>query len=440
MKHVAILFALFLLVPAALVYAADRPNIVLIMADDMGYECLAVNGGSSYQTPNLDQLAKRAVRFTHAHSQPVCTPTRVQIMSGLYNSRNYTRFGHMAPNIKTFGNFFKDAGYATCIVGKWQLDGGYGGPTNFGFKGPAKYGFDEYALWQLTRTSNNKPNRYPNPGLEINGEEKDFKNGEYGPDVLSDYASDFIKRKAEQDEPFLLYYPMLLPHWPFEPTPDSDDWDPTYRRTDRVESNTAESHNRKGAKHFVDMVAYTDKMVGKILQALDDAGVRDNTIVIFTGDNGTDIYITSQLNGKPYPGGKGKTTLNGTHVPLIVDWPGKADAGSVCHDLIDFTDMLPTMLDAAKISTPKGFEPDGRSFLPQVKGEAGNPRDWVYCYYDSGKSEFAMTKRYKLYGNEKLFDLENDFYEKSPIKPADRSDEQQAVAQKLQAAIQVHTR
>lgn len=441
MKYLAALITLFALCSAPFADAADRLNIVLIMADDMGYECVGANGSEMYKTPNLDQLAKHAVRFTHAHSQPICTPSRVQIMSGLYNSRNYTRFGHMAPDVTTFGNLLKDAGYATCVVGKWQLDGGYNGPKNFGFDGPGNYGFDEYCLWQLTRTSKNKPNRYPNPGFEINGEEVDFKNGEYGPDILSDYACDFIDRQAKADKPFLLYYPMLLPHWPFEPTPDDDDWDPAFRQNDKAEKGTKKVDENYQA-HFIDMVAYADKMVGKILAKLEEAGVRDNTLVIFTGDNGSDTLIHSTLDNKPYPGGKGKTTLNGTHVPLIVDLPGpgKAKPGSVCHDLIDFTDILPTMLDAANVPMPDKFKPDGRSFLPQVKGQAGSPREWVYCYYDPGKTEFAMTKRYKLYGNGKLFDLENDFYEKSPIMPTDRSDEQQAVAEKLQAVIEAHTR
>jgi len=433
------LLCLFCLALTPAVYAADRPNIVLIMADDMGYECVHANGPGDYTTPNLDALAKRGVRFTHAHSQPICTPSRVKIMTGLYNSRNYTRFGHMHPEATTFANRLRDAGYATCVVGKWQLDGGYGGPTNFGFDGPDQYGFDEYCLWQLTRTSRNKPNRYPNPGLEIDGEQVNFNNGEYGPDVLTDYAGDFISKQAKADRPFLLYYPMLLPHWPFEPTPDSDDWDPTFRQGDKTEQGRRTIDDNYKA-HFVDMVAYTDKMVGKLIQQLEDAGVRDNTLIIFTGDNGTDQLITSTFNGKPYPGGKGKTTLNGTHVPLIVDWPGKAKAGSVCHDLIDFTDMMPTMLDAANVPTPEGFTPDGTSFLPQVRGQAGDPREWVYCYYKPGQKEFAMTKRYKLYKNGRLYDLESDFYEKSPIKPADRTAEQQRIAEELKQAIERHTR
>lgn len=419
--------------------ANTQPNIVLIMADDMGFECMSANGPSDYSTPNLDKLASQGVRFTHAHSTPVCTPTRVQIMSGLYNSRNYTRFGHMDSKITTFGNILKDAGYATCVVGKWQLNGGYSKPPTAGFEAPANFGFDEHCLWQLTRLGKNKPPRFANPGLEINGKEHDFKQGQYGPKILSDYACDFIKRKAKEQKPFLLYYPMILPHWPFEPTPDSDDWDPDYRK-DQATEKLKRPQELTSLPHFVGMVAYTDKIVGKIVKQLEDSGVRDNTLIIFTGDNGVHYQITSTFNGKPYPGGKAKTTLNGTHVPFVVDLPGKAKAGSVCEELIDFTDILPTLLDAADADYPKGFKPDGRSFLPLVKGEPGNPREWVYCYYAPGKKEFAMTKRYKLYKSGKFFDLQQDFYEKSPIEPANRTDAQKQVAAKLKQAIDNHTR
>lgn len=371
--------------------ADDRPNIVLIMADDMGFECVAANRGSTYTTPHLDQLAKEGVRFTRGHAQPICTPSRVQIMSGLYNSRNYTKFGELKPGTTTFADILRDAGYATCIVGKWQLGGGFEGPGNFGF--------DEYFLWQLTREGGKKPNRFPNPGFEINEQEKNFRNGEYGPDLVTDYAGGFIKRQAEAEKPFLLYYPMMLPHWPFEPTPDSEEWDPTLRQNDETEKRIKDDRKQK---HFVDMVAYTDKMVGKIINQLEEAGVRENTLIIFTGDNGTysggfskhGKPILSTLNGKPYPGGKGYTTLNGTHVPLIVDWPAKAKSGLICDDLVDLSDMLPTMLDAAGVQMPKGFKPDGRSFIPQLCSEAGNPREWVYCWYSrSGKKKRSLRIR-----------------------------------------------
>ncbi|CAN5804343.1 sulfatase-like hydrolase/transferase [soil metagenome] len=412
----------------------DRPNIVLIMADDMGFECVGANGGETYKTPHLDQLAATGARFEHGYSQPICTPSRVQIMTGLYNSRNYIQFGLLDPKAFTFGNLLQDAGYATCVVGKWQLRGG--------FDGPHRFGFDEYCLWQLTR----RPNRYPNPGLEINGEEIDFKNGEYGPDLVSDYACDFIERHSGGEKPFFLYYPMILPHWPFEPTPDSDDWDPTFRRADESEKN----YGMRDQKHFIDMVQYTDKLVGKIVAKLDEQGVRDKTLVIFTCDNGTYESVTSRFRGRMWIGGKGHMMDNGTHVPLIANWPGTIREGHVSADLVDFSDVLPTVAEVAGVEIPATLKLDGRSFAPVFQGEPG-ARDWVYCwYYRNGKperggqdktaGESARDHRYKLYLEGGFYDVPADFYEKSPLDPAKLNAEQHAVWNQLRAVIEQHTR
>lgn len=412
--------------------AAEKPNIVLIMADDMGYECVAANGGAPYKTPHLDKLAAGGMRFTHCHSQPICTPSRVQIMTGRYNSRNYIKFGLLDPKEKTFGNMMRRAGYATCVVGKWQLKGGFEGPTRFGF--------DEYCLWQLTR----RPNRYPNPGLEVNGREVDYKNGEYGPDIVSDYACDFLERHS--DKTFFLYYPMILPHWPFEPTPDSDDWDPTARRGDKSEKGA----NKTSAKHFADMVAYTDKMVGKIVARLEKLRLREKTLVIFTADNGTMSGMKSVLNGKTYIGGKGSTRDNGTHVPMIASWPGRILGGKVCDDLVDFSDMLPTIADATGAAVPKGVALDGRSFLPQLVGEKGNPRAWIYCWYfrngkpvkpgGFGGGELARTRRYKLYADGRFFDVADDHQESNPLEPDTLTPQQRTTREMLRQAIQDKTR
>jgi arylsulfatase A len=225
--------------------AAKRPNLVLIMVDDMGIENLSCYGSEVYQTPHIDALAASGIRFSHAHSQPICTPSRVQSMTGIYNNRNYTRFAHLDPAQITFANLLRDAGYATAIGGKWQLKGDYEGVRNFGF--------DRHCLWQLNR----RPSRYPNPGLEIDGERKDFKNGEFGPDIINAYLRDFIRAHQDKDQPFLVYYPMNLPHWPFVPTPDHPDYDPEMWR-DLTEEPRGVFMTQKYWDAFV---RYTDKMV-----------------------------------------------------------------------------------------------------------------------------------------------------------------------------------
>jgi arylsulfatase A len=392
-----------------------RPNIVMIMADDLGFECIGANGGSSYRTPELDRMAMEGMRFEHCYSQPICTPSRVKLMTGVANIRNYVEFGLLDPQQTTFAQLLKQAGYATCVVGKWQLKGG--------FEGPGHFGFDEYALWQLTR----RPGRYPNGGLEINGEEKDFGGGAYLPDVVSNYACEFIERN--RDKPFLLYYPMILTHCPFEPTPDSEDWDPA----------SPGSKTYKGdAKYFGDMVAYMDKMVGKILRQLDQVGVRENTLVMFVGDNGTDMPVVSRWRGIDVAGAKGKMTDAGTRVPFIASWPGTIPAGKRSEELVDFSDFLPTMCEVAGVPVPAGI--DGRSLLETLKGSDKTHRDWIYMWYsrNGGNREarqFARNQYYKLYGNGDFYNPRRDPEEKHPLAESELGEGEKQVRSTLQAAL-----
>lgn len=394
---------------------AGQPNIVFIMADDFGYECVGANGGTSYQTPVLDQMAKEGMRFEHCYSQPICTPSRVKLMTGISNVRNYVKFGFLEPKQTTFAQVLKKEGYATCIVGKWQLQGG--------LKGPNHFGFDEYCLWQVDR----RPSRYPNPGLEMNGKQVDFTKGEYAPDIVSDFACDFISKN--KDKPFLLYYPMILTHCPFEPTPDSKDWDP--------KSKGSPTYKGK-VQYFGDMVSYMDKIIGKLLKKLDDEGLRENTLVVFVGDNGTDTPVVSDLNGRKVAGAKGKMHDGGNRVPCIASWPGTVPAGKVSKEILDFSDFLPTFCEMS--GTPIPSKVDGRSLLKTLKGSGEKHRQWIYMWYSRNGGnkqarEFARNQRYKLYGDGKYYDIGADVLEKSPL-PADLSGEAKAVRAMLQKALE----
>jgi arylsulfatase A len=398
------------------VAAEAKPNVILIMADDFGYECVTANGGESYQTPHLDKLAAGGMRFAHCHVQPLCTPTRVQLMTGLYNVRNYFSFGKIGRDANTFAHVLKQAGYATAIAGKWQL----GRAKNL----PQRLGFEEAVLWQHTR----RPPRYANPGLEFNGEERDYTGGEYGPDLVNDFALDFITRHKEK--PFFLYYPMMLTHAPFQPTPDSADWDPK-ARGERVNNDP---------KHFGEMVAYADKLVGKLVARLDELGIRENTLILFLGDNGTGQRITSQFQGRPYPGGKGTTTARGTHVPLIVNWPKRIAAGSVNGDLISSTDFLPTLCEVAGAEIPEPTRLDGQSFFPQLVGQPGKPREWLYCWFGHGAGlkdvrEFVMTKENKLYRSGEFYDLTSDPFEERPRQVSTLTGADAEAARELSEAL-----
>lgn len=399
---------------SGLAAAAERPNVIVIMADDLGYETIGANGGTSYRTPVLDRLAREGVRGTRCFVQPLCTPTRVQLMTGQYNVRNYITFGEMDPQARTFGNLFQEAGYATCMVGKWQLGRDKDRPR--------KYGFDEYYLWQHLR----RPSRYPNPGLEINGVEKDFTSGEYGPDLINAYARDFIVR--HKDRPFFLYYSMLLTHGPYVPTPDSPDWNPHAR------DEATGQHPR----HFASMVAYMDKLIGRLVETLAEHGLREKTLLLFFGDNGTGAGTRSQMGDRVVIGGKGSTTAAGMHVPLIVSWPGKIASGAVLEDLVDSTDILPTICEAAGIRIPPDWVLDGQSFLPQLRGEPGRPRQWIYSWYSPRGEplrEFAFDQRYKLYRGGRFFDWSADPEEQHPLEVAKLTGEAAQAAHKLQAVL-----
>lgn len=397
--------------------AADRPNVILILADDLGYETLGVNGGESYRTPVLDRLAREGVRFTQAYAQPLCTPTRVQLMTGQYNVRNYINFGTMDPEATTFAQHFRRAGYRTAMAGKWQL----GADRTL----PGRFGFEEHCLWQLTR----RPPRYANPGLEYNGVERDFTQGEYGPDLVHEFVEDFISR--HRAEPFMLYYPMLLTHDPYQPTPDSPDWDP---------KAIGEQVNRH-PRHFGEMVAYMDKLVGRLVAKLESLGLREKTLILFIGDNGTGRGTVSRFQGRDYIGAKGSTNEAGMHVPLIASWPGRIAAGRVCDDLVDTTDFLPTLCAAAGIEVPAGPALDGHSFWPQLRGERGNPRPWLYSWYsprqnaDLSAREFAYTARHKRYRTGEFYDLTRDPLEKNPLAITALTAEQAPAAQTLRAAL-----
>ena len=376
-----------LLLGAFTAQANDQPNIILIMADDMGYEALSSNGSESCKSPNLDKLAAKGVRFTNCFSNPICTPSRIKLMTGQYNVRNYVKFGWLDREQTTFANQLKAAGYATAIAGKWQLGRDKDTPQHFGF--------EQSCLWQHTRSGRsnedgkNIDRRFVNPQLEFNGVEKDFTNGEYGPQVCTDFICDFIDKNKKK--PFLVYYPMILTHCPFDPTPDSTDWDPK-----RLGSTTYKGDRNDPQRHFRDMVAYADKAVGQIVSQLEKSGVRDNTLIIFTGDNGTDTPIVTPWNGKKVVGGKGTMSDTGTRVPLIVNWPaGIRKAGRVVDDLVEFTDVFPTICEVTTAKLPKNHPGDGASIVPVLRNQAGaRKKDWVYIWYR--KQVMVRNKQYSF--------------------------------------------
>ena len=394
----------------------EKPNIVLIMADDLGYECLSCYGGQSYQTPELDNLARSGVRFEYCYSQPLCTPSRVQIMTGRYNFRNYKMFGYLELNETTFGHVLQREGYKTCIAGKWQLGSG--------IEGPHYAGYDDYCLWQIYNHIAGKDHRgprYADPKLYRNGKVLEGLEGEYGPDVNCDFVMNFMEENRSR--PFFVYYPMILTHDPFKPTPGTEAWD-----SDR---------HKKDPKYFADMVRHMDRIVGRIVRKLDDLGLRDNTLILFTGDNGSPRQIRSRFRDGWVQGGKSFVTESGTHVPLITSWRGKISSDQVCEDLVDFTDFFPTLAEASGASLPEKIQFDGRSFFPQLMGQKGNPREWVFIHYwgrgrDPLKTKrCVLTKEWKLYEDGRFYNIHTDPLEQNALSPDNMSGEARMAKSRL---------
>ncbi len=346
------------------------PNIVMIMADDLGYEILNCYGGRSYQTPRLDQLAAEGMKFTHAFSTPYCSPSRAQLLTGRYPLHNgikrviflpdkHREF--LDPGKETgFANLLQDRGYATAIAGKWQISFLYERDT------VRDFGFDQYQCWKIMDPTHEKNSRYFDPVFVRNGEtiEEELK-GRYGPDVNVEFLIKFMKEN--KDRPFMAYHTMLLPHFPWGPTPDSK----------KILPRVADGLGNPD--YFPDMVAYMDQLVGRVVDAVDELGLKEKTVIFFTGDNGTQKPLTSRwgADNRIVPGGKGDPSDAGTRVPLIARWPGKIKAGTVNKDLIDFSDLLPTFVELTQSELPE--QPiNGRSFVPQLLGEQGESRKWVH--------------------------------------------------------------
>ena len=325
----------------------QRPNIIFVLADDIGAEAFGCYGGVSYETPNIDELARQGVLYSNMHSMPLSCPSRVQAMTGVYNDRNYVNFGYINDDEHTFAQLAQTAGYSTAMVGKWQL----GRSREI----PGKLGFDEWCLNQLEMYKEFAPgtmgkytDRYANSYIDNNGR---YDLSLYGPDAFQNYCYDFIDRMVASGKPFLLYYNTPLVHTPHTPTPDSESWDLDYA-----------GRFIGDVKNFPDMVAYLDKQVGQLVNHLKTAGIWDNTILIFTADNGTSTRIVSELaDGTKVRGGKGTPLHTGTHVPLIITWGDKIEKGRVCNRLVDLTDFMPTFADAMQVQIPAEWYPDGVS-------------------------------------------------------------------------------
>lgn len=374
----------------------SRPNIILILSDDVGAETVGIYGGESYQTPRLDEMAGAGVRFDYGHAQPLCTPSRVKIMTGQYNFRNYTHFSYLDPAQTTFAHVLKDAGYRTMVAGKWQLYDNRFEDVQGALPGAA--GFDKYLLWQVKNAD--KSSRYWAPLLNHSGDLKQHGSEVYGPAVFNQYVLDYIEEN--QSGPFFIYYPMVLAHDPWVTTPDMRD--------------EAASDQQK----FAAMMAYMDKMVGNVLDKLAETGIADNTLVLFIGDNGTGRDIVSRQHGVDVRGAKGSTIDAGSRVPFMAWGPGIVKGGSVNDSLVNLNDILPTLADLAGVSLPIDHPRDGVSLLPLLAKGQSLSRENIFIHYEprwptSKPARYAFDRRWKLYEGGGFFDMQADPLENNAL-------------------------
>lgn len=402
--------ALLSLTLTAFSVKAQKTNIVLIVADDLGIECLESYGGQSYETPQLNKLAENGVQFNHCYSQPYSTSSRVKLMTGKYNFRNYKEYKYLNPDDFNFGKLAQKAGYKTGIFGKWHL----GGSPEDNFKG--KWGWDEHALWNI----NSAGSRYRNPVIYKNGTRITNLNEKFGPDVFCKAVQSFIRKNKA--EPFFVYYPMVLPHYPFTKVPI----DPNF-----LEKGKGGSMAQKDPERFKPMVEYMDKIVGRVIKSLKSQKVYNNTVIIFTADNGTFHTVTSMKNGKPVRGQHGRMVNAGTHVPLIVNWGDEIEKGVKSDALVDFSDFFPTIAEIMNVPIPNKLRIDGVSFTRSLTNPDYSERSYVYCHYNPQSTKtgsngakieagnYIRNRTYKLYGDGKLYNTFKDPNEENPLESSD---------------------
>ena len=388
-QHFLITTIALSLLAVTTVSADEKPNIIVIMADDIGAEGLACYGSTIYTTPHLDRMASEGLRFNNAYATPLCTPTRVMIMSGLYPNRTgfLALIGkgegvRMPASIRTFGHDLRDAGYKTAIAGKWQL-----GKFNEFPGQPIEHGFDEYCMWTWVYKGK-KSSRFYSPQIHQDGKIFDHGPDDYGPDFYSGHLMDFIDRN--KDNPFLIYFPMTLVHSPFIHPPKLEKLARTKYTGDLDKQTVAFGH----------MITYMDDIVGQIMARLKKHAIEKNTLVLFTGDNGTGRQITSKLAGMELKGGKGTMTEAGSRVPLLAWWPDTIKP-AVRDEFFCLVDVLPTIAALADIKLDRKV--DGMDLSHHFLGSKGKDREHVLMSYKNGF--FVRDARFRLHENGTLYDI-----------------------------------
>ena len=376
-----------------------KPNIIFILADDLGIGDVGCYGADNYKTPNIDKLAKDGMRFTNAYTCPLSGPSRATILTGRYLFRtgatNQDAVELIKPTDETLiSTVMKSGGYKSAMVGKW---------SQFSLT-PKDFGFDDYLMFKGSGQYWNTQPKAKN--YEVNGETIPLNDGEYIPDMMHKHLVEFMSQNLNQ--PFFAYYSLSHVHADILPTPDS-------------------SPDSKDI--YADNVAYMDKLVGKLMAELDRLKIRDNTIVVFFGDNGTATVRADRatIGGRRLIGQKGSMLEGGSLEPMIVSWPGVTPKGKISHDLISSADFLPTFAEIAGAKLPENKIIDGQSFNAQIHGQKGNPRDYIFVQL--ARQWYVRDANWKLNQNNELFDMSKAPFEEIAVA-ANTSDQNAVDARK----------
>ncbi len=382
-----------------------KPNIIFILADDLGIGDVGCYGADNYKTPNIDKLAMDGMRFTHAYTAPLCGPSRITILSGRHLFRtggtNQDACLLIKPSAETLmPTYLKQAGYVSTMIGKQgQMD-----------LEPSDWGFDDYLKFQgsgIYWNTQEKGKTYT-----VNGVKTDLKDNEYMPDVMHRRLVEFMTQN--KNKPFYAYYSLSHVHGEILPTPDSK----------------ADSKNL-----YNDNISYMDKLVGQLRSELVRLKLDDNTILVFFGDNGTagGKADDATIGGRRLSGQKGSMLEGGGLVPLIVYWPGVTPKGKVSGDLISATDFVPTFAEIAGATLPKDVIFDGQSFNAQIHGERGNPRTSLFVQL--ANMYWVRSADWKLNEKGELFDMTKAPFEEILVTVDSKNEAAVAARKTLQAEL-----
>jgi arylsulfatase A-like enzyme len=378
-----------------------RPNFIFILADDLGYADLGCYGGREKCSPNLDRLATEGLIFTNGYANSsVCSPSRFAIATGRYQHR--LRGGYdepiasvspklgLPPGHPTMASILRDAGYSTALVGKWHM----GGMPYFS---PLKSGYEEFFGHRGGAVDYF---RHHSGGVHDlwEGDEKVHKKG-YLTDLFTDRAVDFIKRQSP-DKPFLLSLHYNAPHWPWETRDDEEE-------AHRIENI---AHLDGGSvKTYRTMIEHMDEGIGRVLAALDETGARENTLVVFTSDNGGERFSDTY----PLMGKKMDLLEGGIRVPYIVRWPARLPAGETYDRLAIGMDWTATFIAAAGTSADPDYPLDGVDLFGE---EVERNLYWRMLFRNQKAVRSGVWKYLSIEGNEFLFDLSRDSRERANMR------------------------